>query len=91
MGHFFAGEVANSQASNGLETVRAGQARYIMWCYVKYIPDPLGPKAGSQVVLTFYIKCVMTGVNYLNKDSVRSITCENYGIDAASYSLFEIS
>ena len=28
----------------------------------------------------------MTGVNYLNKDSVRSITCKNYGIDAAKFS-----
>ena len=43
MGHSVAGEVTKSQASQGLETVRARQAHFIKWCYAKHIIDPVGP------------------------------------------------
>jgi hypothetical protein len=82
MEDFVAGEVANSQASKGIETVRSRQAHYIKWCHAKYTLDPVGPEAGWQVVLAIYVKYVMTGVNYLNKDSVRSATCKGDAIDA---------
>jgi hypothetical protein len=83
MGHSVAGEVAKSQASQGLETVRARQAHFIKWCHAKHIVDPTGPEMGWQVVLAIYVKYVMTGVNYLNKSSVRSATCKGYALDAA--------
>jgi hypothetical protein len=83
MGHSVAGEVANSQASKGIETVRADQAHYIKWCYVKHILDTVGSDSGWQVVLENCVKYLMTGVNCLNKDSVRSATCKGYAIDAS--------
>jgi len=83
MGHSVAGEVAKSQASQGLETVRARQAHFIKWCHAKHIVDPTGPEMGWQVVLAIYVKYVMTGVNYLNKSSVRSAMCKGYALDAA--------
>ena len=83
MGHSVAGEVAKSQASQGLETIRARQAHFIKWCYTKHSADPVGPESGWQVVLAIYVKYVMTGVNYLNKSSVRSATCKGYALDAA--------
>jgi hypothetical protein len=83
MGHSVAGEITKSQASQGLETVRARQAHFIKWCYAKHIVDPVGPEGGWQFVLAIYVKYVMTGVNYLNKSSVRSATCKGYALDAA--------
>ena len=83
MGHSVAGEVTKSQASQGLETIRARQAHFIKWCYAKHIVDPVGPESGWQFVLAIYVKYVMTGVNYLNKNSVRSATCKGYALDAA--------
>jgi len=51
MGHSVAGEVAKSQASQGLETVRARQAHFIKWCYAKHIEDPTGLESDWQVSL----------------------------------------
>ena len=44
------------------------------------IRDPVGPDIGWQVILAMYIKEVMTGVNYLNKSSLRSATCKGYAL-----------
>merc|ERR1712086_1116135 len=49
----------------------------------KLIVDPVGPESGWQFVLAIHVKYVMTGVNYLNKNSVRSATCKGYALDAA--------
>ena len=83
MGHSVTGEVTKSQASQELETVRARQDHFIKWWYAKHIEDPTGPELGWQVVLAICVKNVMTGVNYLNKSSVRSATCKGYALDAA--------
>ena len=83
MGNCVAGEVAKSQASKNLETIRARQAHFIKWCSAKGIPDPVGPDLGYRIVLAVYVKYVMTGVNYRNKKSVRSATCKGYALDAA--------
>ena len=45
------------------------------------IEDPVGLDEGWQTVVAIYIKYVMTGVNYLNKETVRSATCRGYAID----------
>ena len=75
----------NCQVSSkyGHETTRARQAHFIKWCLAKHIVDPAGPEPGWQLVLAIYVKYVMKGVNYLNKESVRSATCKGYALDAA--------
>lgn len=40
--------------------------------------DPVGPEPEWDYVIAIYIKSVMLGVNYWNKSSVRSATCEGY-------------
>ena len=70
MGHSVAGEITKSQASVGVETIRARQAHFIKWCLAKHIIDPAGPEPGWQLVLAIYVKYVMKGVNYLNKECV---------------------
>ena len=83
MEHIVAGEIAKSKGSQNIETIRARQAHYIKWCDAKHLEDPVGPQSGFQVIVACYIKYVMTGVNYLNKESVRSATCRGYAVDAA--------
>ena len=83
MGHFVVGEVAKSQESTGIETIRARQAHFIKWCLAKHINDSAGPEPGWKVVLAIYVKYVMKGVNYMNKDCVRSATCKGYALDTA--------
>ena len=46
MGNSVAGEVTKSQASQGLETVRARQTHFIKWYYAKHIEDPTGQELG---------------------------------------------
>ena len=46
MGHYVTRKVAKSQASQGLETVRAWQSHFIKWCYIKHIEDLTGPESG---------------------------------------------
>ena len=46
MGPSVSGEVAKSQASQGLETFKARQSHSIRWCYTKHIEDPTGPESG---------------------------------------------
>ena len=42
--------------------------------------DPVGLEDGWETLVAIYIKYVMTGVNYLNKETVRSATCRGYAI-----------
>ena len=83
MGDLVAQEVAKSKRSSGIEASRARQAHYIEWCTSKNIKDPVGLEEGWQVVVAIYTKCVVTGVNYLNKETLRSATCGGYAIDAS--------
>ena len=83
MGHSVAGEIAKSQTSMDIETIRARQAHFIKWCLAKHIVDPAGPNLGWQLVLTISVQYVMKDVNYLNKKCVWSATCKGYALDAA--------
>ena len=49
-----------------------------MWCGTHGILDPCGADEGWELIITAYIKDVMTGVNYNNKSVVRSATCQGY-------------
>ena len=80
MGDLVAREVAKSKRSSEIETSRARQAHYIEWCTSISIKDPVGLEDGWKTLVAIYIKCVMTGVNYLNKETVRSATCRGYAI-----------
>jgi hypothetical protein len=60
MGHHLGREVAMSQRNKNLETVG--------------IPDPCGPEYDYQRIVAIYIKYVMCGINYYNKDVLRSKT-----------------
>ena len=42
----------------------------------------VGSKPGWKLVSTMYVTYVMTGVNDLNKDSVRLSACKGYAVDA---------
>ena len=78
LGHSVAQEIAKSRNGNGLETIRARQAHYIMWCKSKQVFNPVGPEPQWDLFISMYIKEVMTGVNYHNKLVLRSATCEGY-------------
>ena len=56
MEHSVAGEVTKSQASQGLETVRARQAHFIKWSYAQHIEDPTGPELGWHITLAIYVE-----------------------------------
>ena len=44
LGNSVAQEIAKSRNSNDLETIRARQAHYIMWCKSKQVYNPVGPE-----------------------------------------------
>lgn len=81
-------EVANSGRNNDIETVRARQAHYIAWCKLNEIADPVGYEPGWERVVAIYAKYVMCGINYVNKDNMRSKTVRGY-IEAVN-ALFEL-
>ena len=56
----------------------AWQAHYIEWCNVHKFPNPCGYESGYEHVVAIYIKCVIDGINYCNKDVVRSKTARGY-------------
>jgi len=56
----------------------ARQAHYIEWCRLHDIDDPCGPEPGFERVVAIYIKCVILGVNYHNRQCVRSKTAQGY-------------
>ena len=63
-----------------LETEAARQSHYIAWCGIIGIPDPCGPKYGYQRIVAIYTKYVMCGINYYNKDVLRSKTVRGYAV-----------
>ena len=74
MGYRVDKEVAESRADSDLETTRARQAHYIKWCLIQGILNPVGAEEGWERFLAIYAKYVMLGVNYKNKQNVRSGT-----------------
>jgi hypothetical protein len=68
MGDHVDREVAMSRQDKEVETEAAWQFHYILWCSVIGIPDPCGNKIGYQRIVVIYIKFVMCGINYYNKD-----------------------
>ena len=78
MGHHLDREVAMSQHNKDLETEAARQSHYIAWCAIIGIPDPCGPEYGYQRIVAIYIKYVMCGINYYNKDVLCSKTVHGY-------------
>ena len=83
MGNIVAQEIAKSQASQNLETIRARQAHFIKWNWSKHIDDPVGPEPDRKILFAVYVKSVMLGDNYCNRESLRSATCKGYATDAA--------
>jgi hypothetical protein len=67
-----------SQRSKDHETEAAWQSHYIAWCAIIGIPDPCGPEYGYQHIVAIYIKYVICGINYYNKDILRSKTVRGY-------------
>ena len=83
MGHLIAGEITKSRVSKNVETIRARPGHYIEWCLANHTQDPVGREPGWQCVLAVYSKYVMTGVNYLNRASLRSATCKGHALDTS--------
>ncbi len=77
-----------SQRDKEVETEAARQSHYIFWCSVKGIPDPCGKKIEYQHIVAIYIKFAMCGINYYNKDVLRSSTL--WGYATAVNTLFQL-
>jgi hypothetical protein len=78
MGDHVDREVAMSQREKEIETEAARQSHYIFWCSIIGIPDPCGNEIRYQRIVAIYIKFVMCGINYYNKDVLRSSTLRGY-------------
>ncbi len=81
-------EVTMSRCDKEVETEADRQSHYIFWCSVIGIPDPCGHKIGYQCIVAIYIKFVMCGINYYNKDVLRLSTL--WGYAAAVKTLFQL-
>ncbi len=67
-----------SRRDKEIETEATRQSHYIFWCSIIGIPDPCGNEIGYQRIVAIYIKFVMCGINYYNKDVLRSSTLRGY-------------
>ena len=81
-------EVAMSRRDKEIETEAAWQSHYIFWCSIIGIPDPCGNEIGYQRIVAIYIKFVMCGINYYNKDVLRLSTLQGYA--TAVNTLFQL-
>ncbi len=81
-------EVAMSRRDKEIETEATRQTHNNFWCSVIGIPDPCGNKIGYQRIVTIYIKFLMCGINYYNKDVLRSSTL--WGYATAVNTLFQL-
>jgi hypothetical protein len=77
-----------SRQDRVVETEAAWQSHYIFWCSIIGIPDPCGNKIRYQRIVAIYIKFVMCGINYYNKDVLRSSTLQGYA--TAVNTLFQL-
>jgi hypothetical protein len=78
MGDHIDQEVAMSQQDKEIETEAARQAHYIKWAQVMNIADPCGHQQGYQRIVAIYIKYLMSGVNFRNKDFLRLYMVRGY-------------
>jgi hypothetical protein len=67
-----------SQRDKEIETEAARQAHYIQWGLIMGIIDPCGHQRGYQRIVAIYVGYLMSGVNFRNKDSLRSNTIKGY-------------
>jgi hypothetical protein len=74
MGHCVDREMAQSQRGPDLETKAAWQAHYINWTKIFGIQDPCGYYEGFIRIVAIYIKYVLCGINYNNKQVLWSAT-----------------
>ncbi len=73
-----------SRQDKEIETEATRQAHYISWTQVMNIPDPCGHQLGYQCIVAIYIKYLMNGVNFRNKNFLRSATIQGYTNSANS-------
>ena len=71
-------EVAMSRQDKEIETEATQQAHYIQWGLIMDILDPCGHQKGYQRIVAIYIKYLMSGVNFRNKDFLRLATVRGY-------------
>ena len=81
-------EVTMSRRDKEIETEAARQAHYIRWTQVMNIPDPCGHQLGYQRIVAIYIKYLMNGVNFRNKNFLRLATVQGYA--SSINSLFKL-
>jgi hypothetical protein len=67
-----------SQGDKEIETEAAWQAHYIQWGLIIGILDPCSHQKGYQRIVAIYIKYLMSGVNFRNKDYLRLATVQGY-------------
>jgi hypothetical protein len=77
-----------SQQDKEIETEAAWQAHYIRWAQIMKVPNPCGHQQGYQRIVAIYIKYLMTGVDFRNKDFLRSATVQGYA--SSINSLFKL-
>ena len=65
---------AMSLRDKKIETEAAWQAHYIQWGLIMGISTPCGHQRGYQRIVAIYIKYLMTGVNFRNKNFLQSAT-----------------
>jgi hypothetical protein len=81
-------EVAMSQQDKEIETEATWQAHNIRWAQIMKVPDPCGHQQGYQRIVAIYIKYLMTGINFRNKDFLRLATVQGYA--SSINSLFKL-
>ncbi len=69
-----------SQLSKDLQTEASRQSHYIAWCSIMSIPDPCGTEYGYQQIVAIWVKYIMFGLNYYNKEVLRSSTIKGYAM-----------
>ncbi len=67
-----------SQQDKEIETEATWRAHYIQWGLLMGILDPCGHQKGYQHIVAMYIKYLMSGVNFRNKDYLRLATVQGY-------------
>jgi len=67
-----------SRRDKEIETEATRQAHYIQWGLIMGILDPCGHQRGYQCIVAIYIGYLTSGVNFRNKDSLRSNTVKGY-------------
>ncbi len=88
MGHCVDREMTNSQRGTDLETEAARQSHYIEWSRIMGIPNSCGPHKGYQRIKGIYTKYTCSGINYYNKNNLRSAMLHGY--TTAVNTLFEL-